>query len=149
MSVNINNTYVLEKKLNWKGIMIEYHKKWLNEYKIHRPDSIHIIENAANIDYKKLFQDNNVPYNIDYLQIDLEADNGSTLNALKKLQKDVMDKYKSAKITLNMIFIELIVLIQDMNQGKFLKIMVIYVYLVMLIIVVKIPTKIGMFIQIW
>ena len=30
----INNTYLLEKEYNWKGIMVEYDKKWLPIYKI-------------------------------------------------------------------------------------------------------------------
>ena len=37
--------------------------------------------------------------NLDYLQIDLEANNGSTLNTLKKLNSEVMDKHKFATIT--------------------------------------------------
>lgn len=97
--INSNNTYVLEKKYNWKGIMIEYDDKWLESYKIKRPNSIHIIDDATKIDYAKLFQKNNVPINIDYLQIDLEANNGSTLDTLKKLNNEVMDKYKFATIT--------------------------------------------------
>ena len=97
--VKINNSYILEKKYDWNGIMIEYSSEWLNDYKKLRPNSIHIINDAANINYKNLFESNNVPFNIDYLQIDLEAKNGSTLNTLKKLNSEVMDKYKFATIT--------------------------------------------------
>ena len=31
--VNINNTYVLEKNYNWKGIMVEYDASFLSSYK--------------------------------------------------------------------------------------------------------------------
>ena len=97
--ININNSYILEKNYEWNGIMIEYSDAWLNDYKKFRPNSIHIINDATKIDYKNLFEINNVPLNLDYLQIDLEANNGSTLNTLKKLNSEVMDKHKFATIT--------------------------------------------------
>lgn len=97
--MHINNSYILEKKYKWNGIMVEYSNKWLNDYKKFRPNSIHIINDATKIDYKNLFEINNVPLNLDYLQIDLEANNGSTLNTLKKLNSEVMDKHKFATIT--------------------------------------------------
>ena len=97
--ININNSYILEKNYEWNGIMVEYENKWLNHYKNFRPNSIHIINDATKIDYKNLFKINNVPLNLDYLQIDLEPNNGCTLNTLKKLNSDVMDKYKFATIT--------------------------------------------------
>lgn len=97
--IKINNSYILENTYEWRGIMIEYDKRWLNDYKEYRPNSIHIISDATQVDYKKLFETNNVPINIDYLQIDLEANNGSTLNTLKKLNLEVMDKHKFATIT--------------------------------------------------
>jgi hypothetical protein len=97
--ININNTYTLEKNYNWKGIMVEYSTKWLNDYKKTRPNSIHIINDATKIDYNNLFETNNVPLNIDYLQIDLEPENGSTLKTLEILDNQVLDKYKFASIT--------------------------------------------------
>lgn len=95
----INNSYILEKNYKWNGIMIEYSNEWLNDYKRIRPNSIHVINDAREIDYKNLFETNNVPLNIDYLQIDLEVTDGSTLTTLKKLDKEIMDKYKFAIIT--------------------------------------------------
>jgi len=97
--ININNSYILETTYEWNGIMIEYDNNWLNDYKTHRPNSIHIINDASKIDYKKLFETNSVPLNIDYLQIDLEVNNGSTLNTLRKLNDEVMDKYKFGTVT--------------------------------------------------
>jgi hypothetical protein len=89
----------LEKELNWKGIMVEYKDKYLKDYKIHRQNSIHVIDDATNVNYLELFLQNDVPKNIDYLQIDLEALNGSSLHVLEKLNNDVLDKYKFATIT--------------------------------------------------
>lgn len=101
--IQINNTYLLEKNYKWRGIMIEYERKYLDSYKTHRPDSIHVINDATAIDYKELFETNNVPVNIDYLQIDLEANNGSTIRALEKVASQIMDHpekhYKFATIT--------------------------------------------------
>ena len=97
--ININNTYVLEKEYNWKGIMVEYLNEWVEDYKIYRPNSLYIINDATKIDYKALFEENNVPLNIDYLQIDLEANDGSTIKTLEKLDNEVMDTYKFATIT--------------------------------------------------
>ena len=94
--VYINNTYVLEKQYNWKGIIIEYESK---SYKTHRENSIHIINDASQVDYKNLLETNNFPLEIDYLQIDLEVNNGSTLDTLGKLNNEIFDKYKFATIT--------------------------------------------------
>lgn len=97
--IKINNTYLLENVYKWKGILIEFDQKFLPMYKEHRPDSVHIIEDATKIDYLKLFEDNNVPKNIDYLSLDIEPSNGSTLNTLINLDQIVMDKYKFSVIT--------------------------------------------------
>jgi len=97
--ININNTYLLEKMYDWKGIMVEYDNSFLPLYKQYRPNNIHIIEDATKIDYKAVFESNNIPLNIDYLQIDLEEDNGSTLTTLRNLDEQVLDKYKFATVT--------------------------------------------------
>jgi hypothetical protein len=97
--IKINNSYLLEKDYNWKGIMIEYDNKWLEYYKDKRPNSIHVIEDATKIDYNLLFKNNNVPNIIDYLQIDLDVCNRSTLDTLELLDKYIFDNYKFATIT--------------------------------------------------
>ena len=94
-----NNTYILENNFNWKGIMIEYDKKWYELYKNIRTNSIHIMEDATKIDYKTLFETNQMPLNIDYLQIDLEVDNNSTMETLIKFDNEIFDKYKFATVT--------------------------------------------------
>ncbi len=97
--IKINNTYLLESKYGWRGIMVEYNESYLELYKIHRKNSIHIIDDARNVDYAKILKDNNIPKNIDYLQIDLEAGNGSTIETLQVLDRTIMDEYKFATIT--------------------------------------------------
>ncbi len=98
--IYINNTYILEKEYGWKGIMIEYNNYYLNSYKIIRPSSIHIIEDATKIDYKKIFkEENNMPLCLDYLQIDLDVVNKSTIDTLIKLDNEIFDIYKFATIT--------------------------------------------------
>jgi hypothetical protein len=95
----INNTYNLETFFNWQGIMIEYDNKWLQSYQNIRKNSIHIINDATKIDYKTLFESYNVPLNVDYLQIDLEENDGSTLKTLQKLNEEILHKYKFATVT--------------------------------------------------
>jgi hypothetical protein len=97
--VNINNTYILETKYGWKGVMVEYNSSYLPLYNEYRPNSIHIINDATQIDYKNVFETNNLPTAMDYLQIDLEANNGSTIGTLEKLNTDIFDSYKFATVT--------------------------------------------------
>lgn len=97
--IYINNTYILETKYNWRGLMIEYENDFLSKYKIHRPNSIHIISDARNVNYRDYLLNNNFPNTIDYLQIDLEASNKSTIDTLEKLNATIMDDYKFAVVT--------------------------------------------------
>ena len=97
--IECNNTYLLEKNYNFKGLLVEYESYYENSYKQHRPNSIYIIDDARNINYKKVLDDNKFPKNIDYLQIDLDVDNKSTLDTLILLDNTVFDTYKFATIT--------------------------------------------------
>lgn len=96
---NISNTILLEKKYNWQGIMVEYDSKYKESYKQHRPSSYHVFQDATTVDYKTILEELNYPCNIDYLQIDLEPGNGSTLKSLQLLDRTVFDKYKFATVT--------------------------------------------------
>jgi hypothetical protein len=97
--VNMNNSYVLESKMGWRGVMVEYDKQYKEAYKLHRPNSIHIFQDATTVDYLSVFSQNNFPKNMDYLQIDLEVNNGTTLNSLINIDKQLLDEYKFAVIT--------------------------------------------------
>ena len=92
-----NNTFILENSFNWIGIMIEYDNKYLYEWNELRPNSKHIINDALNINYKNLLKDS--PKNIDYLSLDLEVSNGSTIKTLEKFDIEIMNEYKFAVIT--------------------------------------------------
>lgn len=46
---------------DWKGIMVEYESSFLPSYIEHRPNSIHLINDATTIDYKNGFETNNAP----------------------------------------------------------------------------------------
>lgn len=97
--ININNSYVLENDYGWKGIMVEYDPAFLPAYQTHRPNSIHVINDATKVDYKNIMDNNNFPNHMDYLQIDLEANNGSTINTLQLLDQQVFDTYTFATVT--------------------------------------------------
>lgn len=97
--ININNSYILETEYNWKGIMVEWNPSFLNSYKEKRPNSIYSIGDAVKTDYLKLLEDNQFPKNLDYLQIDLEVNNKSTIDTLINLDKNVMNTYRFATVT--------------------------------------------------
>lgn len=97
--IDINNTYPLEKELGWRGFMVEYESKYEPLYRQHRPNSIPLMCDATTINYKEEFEKHNFPKDIDYLQIDLEVANGSTLNTLLRLEEQVFSSYKFATVT--------------------------------------------------
>ena len=97
--ISTNNSYLLEKKYNWKGIMVEYDTSFKPLYEIHRQNSIHVMEDATIVNYRQILDDNNFPKNMDYLQIDLDVDTRSTIDTLTLLDNSVFDKYKFASIT--------------------------------------------------
>lgn len=94
-----NNTYILENENNYRGIMVEYDNSFEPAYKIHRPNSLYIINDAQKVNYKELLENNNFPLEMDYLQIDLDVNNSSTLNVLYLLNNTVFDKYKFRTVT--------------------------------------------------
>jgi hypothetical protein len=94
-----NNTYILEKEYGWKGLMIEYDSSFEQLYKDLRPNSIYRISDARLVDYRGILDTNAFPCNIDYLQIDLDVNNKSTLDTLLLLDNTCFDKYKFATIT--------------------------------------------------
>lgn len=97
--IQINNTYILESEYDWKGVMVEYEKHFEASYKEKRPNSIHVISDATQVDYAALFATHSFPKDMDYLQIDLEVENASTLNTLQLLDRMVLDQYRFAVVT--------------------------------------------------
>jgi hypothetical protein len=94
-----NNTYLLESEYNWKGLMVEYDKSFESSYKTERPNSLYEINDARLVNYRQILDNNNFPSNIDYLQIDLDVDNKSTLDTLSILNSTVFEAYKFATVT--------------------------------------------------
>lgn len=94
-----NNSFLLETENNYKGLMVEYDSSFENAYKIHRPNSIYVIGDAQKVNYKEILDNNNFPKKIDYLQIDLDVNNRSTLNTLELFDRTVFDIYKFATVT--------------------------------------------------
>ena len=80
-----NNSYILEKSFGWTGVMVDRDSTYEQEYKTERPNSIAIIQDASEIDYKKIFKDNHYPYNLDFFQLDLEVRDNTALQTLKKI----------------------------------------------------------------
>jgi hypothetical protein len=97
--IDINNTYPLEKELGWRGFMVEYEAKYEPLYREHRPNSIPLMCDATSINYKEEFEKHNFPKDIDYLQIDLEAGNGSTIATLERLEEQVFKTHRFAVVT--------------------------------------------------
>jgi hypothetical protein len=96
--IQYNNSYILEKEYNWKGIMIEYDKEFEPKYKENR-NSYYIIKDATEVNYEELFIQYNFPNELDYLQIDLEVTNESTLKTLELLDRTIMNKYTFKVVT--------------------------------------------------
>ena len=66
-----NNTYILEKHFNWKGVGIDIEEDLAKEYNANRiSECIH--GDAMSFNWDKYFEDNNFPKQIDYLQIDID-----------------------------------------------------------------------------
>jgi len=94
----INNTYSLEKNFGWNGLMVEYDNNWESSYKKER-SSNYIIGDATQIDYEKIFNELNFPKQMDYLQIDLEVENRSTLTTLELLNNTIFKNYIFSVVT--------------------------------------------------
>lgn len=97
--VQISNTYCLEHDFGWQGITVEMDSKWLPTYQEKRPRMHPIISNATLVDYAARLQFLSAPKQMDYLQIDLEPSNRSTLTCLEILDRTVMDEYTFGVVT--------------------------------------------------
>lgn len=89
-----SNTYLLETAYNWQGIGFEIDKDLVDEYRSVRNNPV-VHTDATTFDYRKYFKENNVPKQIDYLQMDLHPAY-STLQALRQLP---LDEYRFSVIT--------------------------------------------------
>lgn len=98
-AISCSNTYLLESQYNWRGLLVEYDRQFEHSYQLYRKNSIYAIDDARKVNYRKILDDNNFPKNLDYLQIDLDVNNRSTLDTLELLNNTVFDTYKFATVT--------------------------------------------------
>ena len=89
-----NNTALLEKSFDWKGVSIEYDQKFVDNYRRNRSTKL-LHEDALLIDYKKLLQENFDGNTVDYLQLDIEP----ARHTYECMIKIPFDEYKFAVIT--------------------------------------------------
>lgn len=66
-----SNTYLLEKKYNWKGVSFEIRDEWRKEFQDNRLNPC--MGDALNFNYVSYFEENNFPKQIDYLQLDIDG----------------------------------------------------------------------------
>ena len=99
----ISNTFYLEKQLGWRGMTVEIDGEHAASYRAAGRKATHLmIGDAAAVDYPQALKDCDAPAPpaaIDYLQIDLDPENGSTLRALKLLERDVMPERTFSVVT--------------------------------------------------
>ena len=81
-AINSNNTFFFE-SLDWIGICVEINPSYSTTYQYRKCKFIN--DNALNLDYKKIFQQENAPKMIDYLSVDIDE---LSLEAIKLLPHD-------------------------------------------------------------
>lgn len=89
-----NNTALLEKQFSWTGVSLEYDEKFITNYRNNRSAKL-LHQNALDIDYTELLQENFDGNIIDYLQLDIEP----ARNTYECMLKIPFDEYKFAVIT--------------------------------------------------
>lgn len=90
-----NNTALLEKSFNWKGVSLEISNEFTESYKSLRTNVNFICADALKVDYSDILEKNYDSNIIDYLQLDIEP----ARNTYECMLKIPFDKYKFAVIT--------------------------------------------------
>lgn len=81
----INNTYTLEKSLNWKGISIDISKELKFMWDGERSNPF-LLADATTVNYSKILE--NFPKTIDYLSLDIDGYYDVVLNEVIKSNKE-------------------------------------------------------------
>jgi hypothetical protein len=93
-SIDISNTYMLEKDYGWSGVSFEIVQDRVNEFNLNRVNKCYQAD-ATSFDYESLFDRLNLPKQIDYLQVDIEP----ATNSLEALLALPLEKYRFSTIT--------------------------------------------------
>lgn len=67
-----NTTYKMEKEYGWKGLGFDLDQQHVDNYNSVRSNPC-LLQDATKFDYRKYFQENDFPKQIDYLQVDIES----------------------------------------------------------------------------
>lgn len=94
----LSNTYLLETKYGWNGLMVEVDQSCKQRYDDLRK-SKYVIIDATLVGYEQLFLEYKFPKQMDYLQIDLEVSNRSTLTTLEILEKTIFPNHIFSTVT--------------------------------------------------
>lgn len=70
--INGSNTISLEKKFGWRGLSIDLDENLCNQFNSIRQGRA-VCTDALTFDYRKYFEENNFPHQIDYLQVDVDS----------------------------------------------------------------------------
>tara|TARA_R110000744_G_scaffold353826_2_gene460182 strand:- start:662 stop:1321 length:660 start_codon:yes stop_codon:yes gene_type:complete len=89
-----SNTFILEDGYGWTGLSFEIMEHAAEQFNERRTNKC-ICGDATVLDYSAMFEEYNIPKQIDYLSLDIEPPE-QTLSALKKLP---MDEYRFSVIT--------------------------------------------------
>ena len=71
-SKNGSNTWLLENAYNWKGLALDVVPDFVEEINSNRKNGC-VLADATTFDYRKYFEENNFPKQIDYLQVDIDS----------------------------------------------------------------------------
>lgn len=94
LPIEWSNTFLLEKGFGWTGISLELFEKFSSQWNGVR-SNLCITCDATEIDLNKLIEDNNLPNDIDFLQLDIDP----AESTFKVLEKFNFDKHSFRIIT--------------------------------------------------
>ena len=86
MPMENNNTFLLESRYNWSGLLFEIDTVYVGGISLQRTSPL-ILGDATVIDFRALFREYNVPKVIDYISLDLDPPD-STFKVLEALPLD-------------------------------------------------------------